>query len=178
MVGGRGERERERKRKHTIFGAAVSARCCQEKGAMEKEKEKEGRGGVEIKARPEKIRVFVPEKGPTFPQWGKLGRVIGPGGRNPDHRRPVMPLRNGNSMLAGFRCLMKNNPESRCRNEGTGAHPLCPRGVASVVLGRDMVIFPKASLSGGQGLADRSRPNKQQTCSKLKIQTVPSKKAL
>lgn len=121
------------------------------KGHMEKEKEgcevsrggvgHDGvGGGVETKAHSKKIRVFVPEKGPTFPQWEDMGgSLIGPGGPNPDHRRPVIPLRNRNSMLAGLRCSMKDTAERPCRNAGIGAHPLCPRGMMSM-LGRDMFV--------------------------------------
>lgn len=87
-------------------------------------------------------------------KWEDLSSV--PGVRNPDHRRPVIPLRNRNSMLAGLRRSMKDTAERRCRNAGIGAHPLCPRGMMSM-LGRDMFV------GGGQeGLrvVVRSRSNK------------------
>lgn len=82
---GAGERGREN---IPFLGQPVLSR----KGHMEKEKEgcevsrggvgHDGvGGGVEIKAHSKKIRVFVPEKGPTFPQWEEMGgSLIGPGG--------------------------------------------------------------------------------------------------
>lgn len=145
------------------------SQCCQEKGTW-KRKRKAARSveaGLAMMAlvvvlrskRTQKRFEFLFLKGdPHFhngKKWEGLSSVAGV--RNPDHRRPVIPLRNRISMLAGLRCSMKDTAERRCRNAGIGAHPLCPRGMMSM-LGRDMFV------GGGQeGLrvVVRSRSNKQ-----------------